>query len=159
MSTVRPFARALATVSLAGVLVASLAACASSSNSGSSGASGQSTASSAAASGSGSSAAPTAVAIAQNSGPGGTPTSIQVQEQASIRSELPPSVLSKGTLEIGVGALPSGFPPLVYLANDNKSIIGSEPDLARLIAAVLGLKVGDQVKVEVPPGGAWAIPA
>ncbi len=78
--------------------------------------------------------------IAQDSGPGSTPTTISVQEQAGIRSELPQSVLSSGALKIGVGALPVGFPPLVYIANDNKTIIGSEPDLGRLVAAVLGLK-------------------
>jgi polar amino acid transport system substrate-binding protein len=134
MSTVRPIVRAFATVSLAGALVAGLAACASSGGSAASG--GASTVSVA----SSTAANTTTVQLAANSGPGGTPTSVQVAEQASIRSELPASVTAKGTLEIGVGALPSGFPPLVYLANDNKSIIGSEPDLGRLIAAVLGLK-------------------
>jgi polar amino acid transport system substrate-binding protein len=66
---------------------------------------------------------------------------VQVPEQASIRNELPASVISSGTLTVGVGALPQGFAPIGYYANDNKTLIGTDPDLARAIADVLGLKV------------------
>ncbi|MGH3252387.1 MAG: transporter substrate-binding domain-containing protein [Trebonia sp.] len=81
------------------------------------------------------------VQIAQNTGAGGTPASVQVQEQAGIRSHLPASVRSSGTLNVGVGALPQGFPPIAYFANDNKTLIGTDPDLARAVGAVLGLKI------------------
>src|SRR5262249_43283213 len=61
--------------------------------------------------------------------------------QDSIRGELPASVRSAGTLKVGVGALPQGFPPIAYFANDNRTLIGTDPDLARAIADVLGLRV------------------
>ena len=48
--------------------------------------------------------------------------------------------MSSGKLVIGVGALPAGFPPLAYVGTDQKTLTGSEPDLGRLVAAVLGLK-------------------
>lgn len=137
MSTVRPSGRVFLAVSVVATLAGVLTACASSSGSGTSSASAVSTASS----GGGAASAPVTIQIAQNTGAGGTPASVQVQEQDSIREELPASVLSSGTLRVGVGALPQGFPPLAYFANDNKTLIGTDPDLARAIAAVLGLKV------------------
>lgn len=119
MSTVRPYGRLLIAVMLA----AGLAAC-------SSGGSGGSAAS-----------APGTIEVAQNTGVGGTPATIHVTEQAAIRRELPASVLSSGTLKVGVGLLPSSDPPIGYLANDNTTLIGTDPDLARAVGAVLGLKV------------------
>jgi polar amino acid transport system substrate-binding protein len=65
---------------------------------------------------------------------------LPVPQVASIRSELPKSVLDSGQLVIGEGALPSGFPPLAFVGSDQKTLTGSEPDLGRLVAAVLGLK-------------------
>ncbi|MFG2701972.1 transporter substrate-binding domain-containing protein [Streptomyces sp. NPDC048386] len=41
--------------------------------------------------------------------------------------------------KIGIGALPAGFPPLAFVGSDQKTLTGSEPDLGRLVAAVLGL--------------------
>lgn len=69
-----------------------------------------------------------------------TQTDIKVSEVASIRSELPASVTKSGQLVIGIGALPAGFPPLAYVGSDQRTLTGSEPDLGRLVAAVLGLK-------------------
>ncbi|MEU1592208.1 ABC transporter substrate-binding protein [Streptomyces sp. NPDC005708] len=66
-------------------------------------------------------------------------TTLQVPEVTSISAELPAAVRKSGKLEIGVGALPSGFPPLAYVGSDQKSLTGAEPDLGRLVAAVLGL--------------------
>jgi polar amino acid transport system substrate-binding protein len=137
MSTVRPFGRVFVAVSVVATLAGTLTACASSDGSGSASASAVSTASS----GGSAASAPVTIQVAQNTGAGGTPATIQVQEQAGIRKELPASVLSSGTLTVGVGALPQGFPPLAYFANDNRTLIGTDPDLARAIAAVLGLKV------------------
>ncbi|MBX7548306.1 transporter substrate-binding domain-containing protein [Streptomyces sp. tea 10] len=67
-------------------------------------------------------------------------TTLKVSEVASISAELPASVRRSGTLAIGVGALPAGSAPLDYVGSDQKTLTGSEPDLGRLVAAVLGLK-------------------
>ncbi len=57
----------------------------------------------------------------------------------TIRAELPAAIRERGKLVIGLGALPSGYPPLAYTGDDQKTLTGSEPDLGRLIAAVFGL--------------------
>ncbi|MEU8789091.1 ABC transporter substrate-binding protein [Streptomyces sp. NPDC048643] len=67
-------------------------------------------------------------------------TKLKVSEVKSISAELPKSVAKSGTLRIGVGALPAGFAPLAYVGGDQKTLTGAEPDLGRLVAAVLGLK-------------------
>jgi polar amino acid transport system substrate-binding protein len=65
---------------------------------------------------------------------------LKVAEVKSISAELPKSVAKSGTLEIGVGFLPAGSPPLGYVGSDQKTLTGSEADIGRLVAAVLGLK-------------------
>lgn len=67
-------------------------------------------------------------------------TALKVSEVKSISAELPASVRRSGKLVIGVGALPSGSAPLNFVGSDQKTLTGSEPDLGRLVAAVLGLK-------------------
>ncbi|WP_327292621.1 ABC transporter substrate-binding protein [Streptomyces sp. NBC_01198] len=67
-------------------------------------------------------------------------TSIAVSEVAAIRAELPKAIADKGELSIGLGFLPAGSPPIGYVGTDQKTLTGSEPDLGRLVAAVLGLK-------------------
>ncbi|MEU6511138.1 ABC transporter substrate-binding protein [Streptomyces sp. NPDC046942] len=67
-------------------------------------------------------------------------TVLKVSEVKSISAELPASVRKSGKLVIGVGALPAGSAPLDYVGSDQKTLTGSEPDLGRLVAAVLGLK-------------------
>ncbi|MFD7719034.1 transporter substrate-binding domain-containing protein [Streptomyces sp. NPDC059814] len=67
-------------------------------------------------------------------------TQLKVSEVKSISAGLPKSIAEKGTLVIGLGALPAGYPPLVYVGEDQKTFTGAEPDLGRLIAAVLGLR-------------------
>ncbi|MFD7476077.1 ABC transporter substrate-binding protein [Streptomyces sp. NPDC059837] len=67
-------------------------------------------------------------------------TDLKVPEVKSISAELPKAVAKSGKLVIGVGALPAGFPPLAYVGQDQKTLTGAEPDLGRLVAAVLGLK-------------------
>lgn len=104
------------------VLVATLAAC-----------SGQASAED------GGSAAGT-VTIAAHTNGAGAETAISVSKVASIADELPAAVKKSGKLVIGVGALPAGFPPLAFTGDDQKTLTGSEPDLGRLVAAVLGLK-------------------
>lgn len=80
----------------------------------------------------------TIVAVAANAN-AATPVQLTVPEVASIRAELPKSIVASGKLVIGVGALPAGFPPLAYIGNDQQTLTGSEPDLGRLVAAVFGL--------------------
>lgn len=67
-------------------------------------------------------------------------TVLKVPEVASIRAELPASVRKSGKLVVGLGFLPAGSPPIGYIGTDQKTLTGSEPDLGRLVAAVLGLK-------------------
>ncbi|GAB6897602.1 transporter substrate-binding domain-containing protein [Kineosporia succinea] len=80
------------------------------------------------------------VEIAVATGDPYTETTIDVPVQADIRAKLPKDVLDSGKLVIGEGALPAGFPPLAFTGTDAKTITGSEPDLGRLVAAVLGLE-------------------
>lgn len=82
----------------------------------------------------------TKVKIAQVTNGAGKETTISVEQQDDLRQQVPKSILDSGELTIGQGALPSGFPPLAFVGNDDETITGSEPDLGRLIAAVLGLK-------------------
>ncbi|MEU7866596.1 transporter substrate-binding domain-containing protein [Dactylosporangium sp. NPDC049140] len=68
------------------------------------------------------------------------PAELKVDKQQSIADEVPDAVKSDGKLTIGLGALPTGFPPLAFVGDDDKTFTGAEPDLGRLVAAVLGLK-------------------
>ncbi|MFI1096483.1 transporter substrate-binding domain-containing protein [Streptomyces sp. NPDC020917] len=67
-------------------------------------------------------------------------TDLAVPLVPSIRAELPQQIRGKGQLVIGVGALPAGFAPLAFVGSDQRTLTGSEPDLGRLVAAVLGLR-------------------
>ena len=69
-----------------------------------------------------------------------TPVDLTIAQQDQIRAELPAAIRDSGELRIAVGALPAGFPPLAYVGDDQRTLTGSEPDLGRLVAAVLGLK-------------------
>ncbi|MEW2300473.1 ABC transporter substrate-binding protein [Streptomyces sp. NPDC006655] len=80
------------------------------------------------------------VVVGQVSNGAATQTAIKVSEVKSLSAELPAAVRKSGTLKIGIGALPAGFPPLAFTGSDQKTLTGSEPDLGRLVAAVLGLK-------------------
>ncbi|MFE9448119.1 ABC transporter substrate-binding protein [Streptomyces sp. NPDC006739] len=80
------------------------------------------------------------VTVGQVSNGAARPAALKVSEVRSISAELPAAVRRSGTLRIAVGALPDGFPPLAYIGADQKTLTGAEPDLGRLVAAVLGLK-------------------
>jgi polar amino acid transport system substrate-binding protein len=86
------------------------------------------------------SAASGSVTVGQLSNGAATPTTLKVPEVKSLNAELPAAVRKSGKLEIGIGALPSGFAPLAYVGSDQKTLTGAEPDLGRLVAAVLGLR-------------------
>lgn len=64
---------------------------------------------------------------------------VTVPQVDSIRNALPAAVRDSGELSIGIGALPSGYPPLAFIGSDQHTLTGAEPDLGRLVAAVLGL--------------------
>ncbi|MGY0489860.1 ABC transporter substrate-binding protein [Streptomyces sp. WG-D5] len=57
----------------------------------------------------------------------------------AIAAEVPQRIRERGTLEV-IGSSGSAA-PLGFHATDNKTVIGVEPDLAHLVADVLGLKV------------------
>jgi polar amino acid transport system substrate-binding protein len=58
----------------------------------------------------------------------------------SAAALVPDAVRKTGKLTIGVGAAGSGFPPLAFTATDNKTLIGSEADIAVAVAGILGLE-------------------
>ncbi|MBP2335553.1 polar amino acid transport system substrate-binding protein [Saccharothrix coeruleofusca] len=65
---------------------------------------------------------------------------ITVEVVEEIRAKLPKEIRDSGKLDVGIGALPAGSPPLQFVGTDHKTLTGSEPDLARLVAGVLGLE-------------------
>lgn len=56
----------------------------------------------------------------------------------SIAAEVPEKIRKRGTLELVSSS--GSAAPLTFYATDNKTVIGVEPDLAYLVADVLGLK-------------------
>jgi polar amino acid transport system substrate-binding protein len=56
----------------------------------------------------------------------------------SIAAKVPAEIRKRGTLEIVASS--GSAAPLTFYATDNRTIIGVEPDLAHLVADVLGLK-------------------
>jgi polar amino acid transport system substrate-binding protein len=78
------------------------------------------------------------VALAINDGP--DQNRIMPAKVDSIAALVPDSIRKTGKLTIGVGAAASGFPPLAFTATDNKTLIGSEPDLGVAVAGLLGLQ-------------------
>lgn len=66
---------------------------------------------------------------------------VTVQRDAAAIAKIPPGYrfVEPGTLTVAISALNS--PPLALLASDNRTRIGSDPDIARLLAQSLGLKL------------------
>ncbi|MFD0312714.1 ABC transporter substrate-binding protein [Streptomyces flavalbus] len=56
----------------------------------------------------------------------------------SIAAEVPERIRKRGTLEVVDSS--GSAAPLTFFATDNKTVIGVEPDIASLVADVLGLK-------------------
>ncbi|WP_030198483.1 transporter substrate-binding domain-containing protein [Streptomyces sp. NRRL S-87] len=119
------FVRALTAATAAGTLAALLSGCGGES--------------AAAGSSAGPGDGPGTVTVGALSNGAARQTRLSVTSVAALRAELPKSVRDKGELVIGVGALPAGFAPLAYIGSDQKTLTGAEPDLGRLVAAVLGL--------------------
>ncbi|MFD5778946.1 ABC transporter substrate-binding protein [Streptomyces sp. NPDC058220] len=64
---------------------------------------------------------------------------ISTAEVASIAALVPARIRERGTLEVVNSA--GSAPPLTFYATDDKTVIGVEPDIASLVADVLGLKL------------------
>jgi polar amino acid transport system substrate-binding protein len=64
---------------------------------------------------------------------------VRAQKVDAIAALVPADVRAKGTLVVGTTG--NGTPPLSFRADDDKTIIGIEPDIAQLVADVLGLKL------------------
>jgi polar amino acid transport system substrate-binding protein len=66
-------------------------------------------------------------------------SSIAAQEKdAKLHAALPADIRDAGVVKIGTEAL---YPPFESLADDNKTIVGLDPDLAKALGEVLGVKV------------------
>lgn len=64
---------------------------------------------------------------------------IRAQKVDAIAALVPAEIRTRGTLVVGTTG--NGTPPLSFRADDDKTVIGVEPDLAQLVADVLGLKL------------------
>ncbi|WP_372666201.1 ABC transporter substrate-binding protein [Amycolatopsis kentuckyensis] len=64
---------------------------------------------------------------------------IRAQKVDAIAALVPDGIRTRGTLVVGTTG--NGTPPLSFRADDDKTVIGVEPDLAQLVADVLGLKL------------------
>ncbi|WP_404698512.1 transporter substrate-binding domain-containing protein [Raoultella planticola] len=67
------------------------------------------------------------------------PLPVTVDNAAIARIPASYRFVEPGTLTVAISALNS--PPLALLASDNRTRIGSDPDIARLLAGSLGLKL------------------
>ncbi|WP_026556476.1 ABC transporter substrate-binding protein [Arthrobacter sp. 35W] len=67
---------------------------------------------------------------------------IHAQKDAALAAAVPASIAKDGKLTVGTTA---GSVPLSYYATDNKTPIGSEVDIAQLVADKLGLALDVQV--------------
>ncbi|MEU2349111.1 ABC transporter substrate-binding protein [Modestobacter sp. NPDC049651] len=64
---------------------------------------------------------------------------VHTKEDAAAAELVPPSIAADGKLTIAVAGL--GAPPLGFLASDNSTVVGSEVDIASLVADSLGLQL------------------
>ncbi len=64
---------------------------------------------------------------------------VRTDEAADAVALLPDDVAEDGVLTVGVTG--AGDPPLGFLADDNSTVVGSEVDLAQLVADGLGLEL------------------
>ncbi|MGP9695401.1 transporter substrate-binding domain-containing protein [Brachybacterium sp. AOP25-B2-12] len=73
----------------------------------------------------------------------GTQKLIRSTKDEAIAALVPPEIAADGKLTMATSA--GGTPPLSFLADDNKTTIGSEVDIARLAADKLGLELDVQL--------------
>jgi polar amino acid transport system substrate-binding protein len=73
-----------------------------------------------------------------SSGSASTSTaSTSAPKNAKIAAEVPAAVRKKGTLTIAADAT---YPPMEFIAPDGRTVIGVDPDLAKALTGVMGLK-------------------
>lgn len=63
---------------------------------------------------------------------------IRAEADPQIAAQLPPEVAESGVLRVGINGTSAA--PLSFLADDNQTYIGSEIDIARIVADKLGLE-------------------
>lgn len=80
-------------------------------------------------------AAPGAATV--NTGP--EQNRVRAQRVEAIAATVPAAVRQRGTLVVATTG--SGNPPLSFRADDDRTVIGVEPDIAQLVADVLGLRM------------------
>ncbi|MGO1409029.1 MAG: transporter substrate-binding domain-containing protein [Brachybacterium sp.] len=68
----------------------------------------------------------------------GTQELIRSTADEEVAALLPPAIAASGVLRVGINATSSA--PLSFLADDNQTYIGSEIDIARIVADKLGLE-------------------
>lgn len=73
----------------------------------------------------------------------GTQERIRSTVDPALADAVPEAIRADGRLT--VGSLTGGTPPLVFLADDNRTTIGSEIDVAQLVADKLGLELDLQL--------------
>lgn len=64
---------------------------------------------------------------------------VRAEKVDTIAAKVPEAIRADGTLAVGVSG--EGSPPLAFRADDDRTIIGVEPDIAQLVADVLGLEL------------------
>ncbi|MGK5172206.1 ABC transporter substrate-binding protein [Geodermatophilus sp. CPCC 205761] len=64
---------------------------------------------------------------------------VHTDEDPDAAALVPADIAEDGTLTIGVAG--AGEPPLGFLADDNATVVGSEVDIASLVAEALGLEL------------------
>lgn len=67
----------------------------------------------------------------------GTPIATQ-KESAELNAQLPADIRKAGEVKVGTEAL---YPPFESLADDNKTVVGMDPDLTHALGQLLGVKV------------------
>jgi polar amino acid transport system substrate-binding protein len=60
------------------------------------------------------------------------------KKDAALNAKLPADIRSAGVVKIGTEAQ---YPPFESLADDNKTIVGMDPDLAKALGELLGVKI------------------
>jgi polar amino acid transport system substrate-binding protein len=67
----------------------------------------------------------------------GASSSTTPKENSSVAAQVPAAVKSKGTLTVAADA---SYPPNEYIGKDGKTVEGMDADLAKALAATMGLK-------------------
>lgn len=67
---------------------------------------------------------------------------IRAPKDDALAAEVPAAIRARGTLVVGLDG--KGTPPLTFHADDDRTIIGIEPDIAQLVADTLGLRLDVQ---------------